>query len=50
MERFNLFDQPGTDETRRTLDQRLNTFFATYADPKYDVWKGGTSKARRLAP
>ena len=50
MERFNLFGQPGTEENRRILDERMTKFFATYADPQYDIWRGGRSKARRLAP
>lgn len=47
-ERMNLFGQPGTDEIRGELDQRLAAFFEKYADPQYDLWKGGRSKARRL--
>ncbi|MSU51569.1 MAG: sulfatase [Opitutus sp.] len=46
-ERFNLFGQPGTDAKRMELAGRLDRFFAEYADPQYDVWKGGRSKARR---
>jgi arylsulfatase A-like enzyme len=44
-ERFNLFGQPGTEATRAQLARQLDGFFATYADPKYDIWKGGGSKA-----
>jgi len=47
-ERFNLFGQPGTEATRAELAGRLDAFFATYADPQYDLWKGGRSKARRV--
>lgn len=47
-ERFNLFGQPGTEATRAQLAKRLDRFFADYADPQYDLWKGGRSKARRL--
>lgn len=32
---------------RGELASRLEAFFATYADPQYDVWKGGRSKAKR---
>lgn len=49
-ERFNLYGQPGLEATRAELAGRLDRFFATYADPHYDVWKGGISKARRHAP
>jgi arylsulfatase A-like enzyme len=47
-ERFNRYGQPGTDEVRAELQSRLEAFFQKYADPQYDVWKGGRSKARRL--
>ncbi len=47
-ERFNLFGQPGTEATRKKLSEQLDQFFSTYADPQYDVWNGGRSKARRL--
>ena len=45
-ERFNLFGQPGTEAKRSELAKRLDEFFAQYADPKYDIWKGGGSKAK----
>jgi arylsulfatase A-like enzyme len=47
-ERMNLYGQPGLEATRGELDQRLTAFFQQYADPQYDVWRGGRSKARRL--
>lgn len=46
-ERFNLFGQPGTEATRADMAKRLNAFFDQYADPKYNIWKGGGSKAKR---
>jgi arylsulfatase A-like enzyme len=46
-ERFNQFGQPGTDEIKADLAQQLDAFFTTYADPKYDLWKSGRSKAKR---
>jgi arylsulfatase A-like enzyme len=48
MERVNLYGQPGTDATAETLRRDLERFFATYADPRYDLWRDGTSKAPRL--
>jgi arylsulfatase A-like enzyme len=48
-ERFNLHGQPGTEAVRADLARQLEAFFTRYADPQYDVWKGGRSKARRLA-
>jgi len=46
-ERFNLFGQPGAAEKRAELARRLEDFFTQYADPQYDLWKGGRSKAKR---
>lgn len=48
-ERFNLFGQPNLDETTIRMKARLDDFFETYADPKYDVWKEGSSKATLLS-
>jgi hypothetical protein len=48
MERVNLYGQSGTDATAQALRRDLERFFATYADPRYDLWRGGTSKAPRL--
>jgi arylsulfatase A-like enzyme len=47
-ERCNLFGQPGTEPIRRDLAARLDEFFHQYADPQYDIWRGGRSKASRL--
>ncbi len=47
-ERFNLFGQKETQNKRKELAERLDQFFATYADTKYDLWKGGRSKASRV--
>ena len=47
-ERFNLFGQPKHAEKQRTLAARLDEFFQRHADPQYDVWKDGRSKAGRL--
>jgi arylsulfatase A-like enzyme len=49
-ERFNLFGQPGTDGKRAELARRLDGFFAQYANPEFDIWKGGRSKAKRHTP
>ena len=47
MERFNLFGQKIHFKKQEELRRMLNEFFETYADPQYDIWKGGRSKARR---
>jgi arylsulfatase A-like enzyme len=46
-ERFNVYGQPGMEPKRAELAQKLDAFFTTYADPQYDIWKGGRSKAKR---
>lgn len=48
-ERFNLYGQPGMQDITQDMVAQLDRFFATHADPKYDVWKGGGSKAKRVA-
>jgi arylsulfatase A-like enzyme len=47
-ERFNLYRQPGTDQMLAELSSKLDEFFDKYANPKYDIWKGGRSKTQRL--
>ena len=47
-ERFNLFGQKSHTETQHRLAARLDEFFNEYADPQYDIWNGGRSKAQRL--
>jgi choline-sulfatase len=47
-ERVNLFGQPGMDERRIELQKRLDEFFDQYADPQYNLWQSGRSKAKRL--
>lgn len=44
-EKFNLFGQPALIPIQEELKQRLFAFFDRYADPKYDLYHGGTSKA-----
>lgn len=35
---------------KKKLAARLEAFFARYADPKYDLWKGGTVKSNNAFP
>ncbi len=46
-ERFNQYAQPGTADIQSDLAKQLDSFFTQYADSKYDIWKGGGSKAKR---
>jgi arylsulfatase A-like enzyme len=48
-ERVNRYGQPGTAETTAALRAQLDAFFARYADPQYDIWRGGRSKAKRVS-
>jgi arylsulfatase A-like enzyme len=48
-ERFNLYGQPGLEAVQHDLQTRLESFFERYADPQYDLWKEGRSKARQLS-
>ncbi|MEQ1824835.1 MAG: sulfatase-like hydrolase/transferase [Pirellula sp.] len=47
-ERFNQYGQTGTETTKKELQAKLHRFFEHYADPQYDLWRGGRSKAKRL--
>ena len=44
-ENRNLITDPNYGDIVSDLDKRLTGFFDTYADPKYNVWEGGTAKA-----
>jgi arylsulfatase A-like enzyme len=44
----NLADQPAVRPIQKELRGRLHAFFDRYAEPKYDLAKGGTSKAQFL--
>jgi arylsulfatase A-like enzyme len=47
-ERTNLVDRPEHADVRDRQAARLEAFFARYADPKYDLWRGGGSKTLLL--
>ncbi len=47
-ETVNLIDSPTHAEIIAALDKRLTAYFDQYADPKYDLWHGGTAKGRLL--
>ncbi len=48
-EKFNLYGQPRQAAIQRQLARRLEEFFAKYAEPKYDLYQGGTSKASLIS-
>ncbi len=41
----NLADDPEFQSVRNEMDARLTAFFDRYADPRFDIWHGGTAKA-----
>jgi arylsulfatase A-like enzyme len=47
-EKENLAGRPEFADHEKSLDKRLTDFFARYADPQYDLWRGGRSKATRM--
>ena len=47
-ETANLADSADHAATRARLKEQLDAFFARYADPQYDLWHGGRSKANRI--
>ena len=42
-ETTNLADDPAHAKARKSLDDQLTAYFATYAEPRADLWKGGVS-------
>ncbi len=42
----NLVDDPTRNADRLKLSEQLAGFFETYAEPKYDLYNGGTSQVR----
>jgi arylsulfatase A-like enzyme len=44
----NLYHDPAHDQQRAVLSQQLSQFFDRHADPKYDLWRDGTSQTVRL--
>jgi arylsulfatase A-like enzyme len=47
-ETHNLIDDPSHKDIVADLDRRLTAFFDRHADPRFDLWKGGTAKGRLL--
>ena len=43
-ERMNLYGRPEFAPIQAELAKRLHAFFDRYAEPKWDLWKGGRSK------
>ena len=43
-ERLNLYGRAAHADIQTELQQRLHAFFVKYAEPKWDLWKGGDAK------
>lgn len=48
-EKVNLYGQPTQASVQQELKQRMEAFFDRTAEPKYDLYRGGTSKATLLS-
>jgi len=46
----NLAKDPKYAKVKKELEEKLDSFFAEYANPKYDLWKGGTVKSNTGYP
>jgi arylsulfatase A-like enzyme len=49
-ERRNLIDDPQSQSVRAELQRRIDDFFATHSDGKWDLWNGGTVKSNSTRP
>jgi len=49
-ERKNLAQEPGYADIVAKLSTRLDEFFTDYANPRWDLWKGGTVKSNSTRP
>ena len=47
-EKVNLIHAANAATVKKQLQSRLKAFFARYADPKYDRWKGGATKGTEI--
>ena len=41
---INLYNNESCSETQSKLAKQLTDFFDRYANPRYDLWNGGSSK------
>jgi arylsulfatase A-like enzyme len=47
-QRKNLHGQPAQAAVQERLTAQLDAFFRRYADPRYDLWRGGKSQVKRI--
>jgi arylsulfatase A-like enzyme len=49
-ERKNVAEDPRYADVVKKLSERLDKFFTDYANPRWDLWKGGTVKSNSTRP
>ncbi len=49
-EKQNLITDERGVEVANELSERIDSFFGRYADPKYDLWRGGSAKSNSDKP
>jgi arylsulfatase A-like enzyme len=48
-ERNSLTEEPGSADVIREMRVEIESFFSRYADPEFDLWNGGRSKAGMMS-
>lgn len=49
-EKFNVVAQPEYADVASSLRALIDGFFSRHANPKYDLWRGGTTKSNTDKP
>ncbi len=49
-ERSNVADDPAFQATVETLSRRIDEFFSTHSNPKWNLWEGGIVKSNSTRP
>ena len=49
-EKHNVIAEPRLTNIVAALNKRIETYFAKYTDPKYDLWQGGQAKSNSDKP
>ena len=49
-ERKNLVQYPGYVDVAAKLSARLDKFFSDHANPRWDLWRGGSVKSNSTRP
>ncbi|RME61875.1 MAG: DUF4976 domain-containing protein, partial [Alphaproteobacteria bacterium] len=49
-QKTNVYGKKEYERVAARLSRQLDTFFATYSNPKYDLWHGGVAKGSLMRP